>query len=371
MSAILDCLRWVSAITVLIDHTSNLMLTRLINTPAPFRSATLYLWVFSAGFGHQAVTVFFVLSGFLVGGPLVGHVKQNGQIPWKKYFVDRMVRIQLVLIPALTATYVLDRITFHVNPDWVREFIQYHSSWQIFLGNVLSLQNFYVTFFGSDGPIGTLAIEMWFYISFPLFLSGFCRRYSTGKRLGLVSLAIAINVALGVAQPAYLFGFIIWGIGVLARVWQGPVLKRPLIPTVWFLFVLLGIRAVMRRDMSGNLWYLFLADLLLATALYMMLSSFLHQPEVKGSPFLADFHKHIAGFSYSLYATHMPLLFLLSAASKYCFGFGIVDVVQQSSQWLLVLAAMAGCISFAYLFSLATERHTFFLRKWVFSRIGA
>ena len=138
MSAILDCLRWVSAMTVLIDHTSNLMLTRLINTPAPFRSAALYLWVFSAGFGHQAVTVFFVLSGFLVGGPLVGQVKQNGQIPWKKYFVDRMVRIQLVLIPALAASYLFDRITFHVNPEWVREFVQDHTSWQIFLGNVMS-----------------------------------------------------------------------------------------------------------------------------------------------------------------------------------------------------------------------------------------
>ena len=370
MSAILDCLRWVSAMTVLIDHTSNLMLTRLINTPAPFRSAALYLWVFSAGFGHQAVTVFFVLSGFLVGGPLVGNVKQDGQIPWKKYFVDRMVRIQLVLIPALIATYVFDKITFHVNPEWVREFVQDHTSFQIFLGNVLSLQNFYIFFFGSDGPIGTLAIEMWFYISFPLFLAAFCRKYSTSTRLGLVTLAIAVNVALGVAQPAYLLGFIVWGIGVLARVWKGPVFKRPLIPTALFILVLLVIRAVMRRDMSENIWYLFLADLLLAVSLYLLLASVLRQPEAQTSVFLAAFHKRIASFSYSLYAVHMPLLFLLSALSKLWFGFGTVDVVQHSSQWLLVLTTMAICITFAYLFSLATERHTFPLRKWVFARIG-
>jgi hypothetical protein len=44
--------------------------------------------------------------------------------------------------------------------------------------------------------------------------------------------------------------------------------------------------------------------------------------------------------------------------------------VQHSSQWLLVLTTMAICITFAYLFSLATERHTFPLRKWVFARIG-
>ena len=370
MSAILDCLRWVSAVTVLIDHTSNLMLMRLINTPAPFRSAALYLWVFSAGFGHQAVTVFFVLSGFLVGGPLIGHVKQNGQIPWKKYLVDRLVRIQLVLIPALIATYVFDKLTFHVNPEWAREFVQYHTSWQIFFGNVLSLQNFYIFTFGSDGPIGTLAIEMWFYISFPLFLAAFCRNYSTSRRLWLLILAIAVNIALGIAQPAYLLGFIVWGIGVLARVWKGPVFERPFVPTALFILVLLGIRAVMRRDMSANIWYLFLADLPLATALCMLLASCLRRPEAPSTVFLAAFHKRVASFSYSLYATHMPLLYLLAALSKLCFGFGIVDVVEQSYQWLIVLSVMAVCVAFAYLFSLATERHTFPLRKWVFARIG-
>ena len=89
VSGILDCLRWVSALAVVVAHTANLMVARLVATPVQFRSPALYLWTFSAGFGHQAVTTFFVLSGFLVGAPLVRIVQRDGQIPWKKYLVEQ------------------------------------------------------------------------------------------------------------------------------------------------------------------------------------------------------------------------------------------------------------------------------------------
>jgi len=371
MSGILDCLRWVSALAVVVAHTANLMVARLAATPVPFRSPALYFWTFSAGFGHQAVTTFFVLSGFLVGAPLVRIVQRDGQIPWKKYLVDRFVRIQLVLIPALIFTAFFDQITFRIRPEWVREFIEYHSGAGIFFGNLLSLQNFFVVFFGSNGPIGTLAMEMWYYLSFPLLLAAFCRNYSYRKRFVFVFVAIAINVALGVAQPPYLLGFIIWGAGVSARLWKGVFFARPLIPTCLFLMSSLCIRLVMRREMSMQVWELFLSDIVLAIPLHMMLVSFLHRPEAERPSIFWGFQKRMAGFSYSLYAIHMPLLFLLTASSRYYLGFGVEDIVQRSSQWLLVFAAVASTVAFAYLFSTITERHTNSIRKWVFRSVGS
>jgi peptidoglycan/LPS O-acetylase OafA/YrhL len=370
MSGILDCLRWVSAVAVLVCHTANLMVARFAATPTPFRSAALYLWTFSAGFGHQAVTTFFVLSGFLVGGPLVAIVQRDGQIPWKKYLVDRLVRIQLVLIPALILTYLFDRITFMIRPEWVRQFIQFHSGWEIFFGNLLSLQNFFIVFFGSDGPIGTLAMEMWYYLSFPLLLAAFCRNYSFRKRFGFVIVAIVINVALGWAQPPYLLGFLIWGAGVSARLWKGAFIARPLIATSFFLMASLCIRLVMRREMSMIVWELFLSDLVLAVPLHMMLVSFLHSPEAEKPSMFWGFHKRMAGFSYSLYAIHMPFLFLLTGASSYFFGFGVEDIVQHSSQWALVFAVILSCLVVAYVFSLLTEHHTNSVRKWVFRAVS-
>lgn len=135
-------------------------------------------------------------------------------------------------------------------------------------------------------------------------------------------------------------------------------------------FVLFAIRAIMRRQMSENILDLFIADLVLATALYLLLTTVLHLPESNSSLFLWSGHERLASFSYSLYATHMPLLFLLTAVSKYCFGFGIEDVVARPSEWVLVVGTIAVTMLFAYLFSLVTEARTASLRKRIWNQIG-
>jgi peptidoglycan/LPS O-acetylase OafA/YrhL len=371
MSGTLDCMRWISAILVVVSHTADLMLAHFAQTPVLFRSGLVYAWSFSSGFGHQAVTVFYVLSGFLVGGPLVRVVHDEGAIPWKRYSVDRIVRIYLVLIPALCFCFVVDRLSYKMMPDWVGEFIQYHSGWSIFAGNLLNLQNFYLPFFGSDGPIGTLAIEMWFYITFPLLLASRCFRYAFQTRILLVSVGITVIAALSLAQPAFLCGFAIWGFGVAARLWKRPIFTSPYLPTLCFVLSVLTVRVAMRRELSEHLWKLFISDLFLASTISILLVTINHLPDTRRSFFFWKGHKRIAGFSYSLYATHMPLLFLLTSASKITFGFGIQDYIVQISQWALVLLAISICISFASLFSMATERHTASLREWVLSNLGS
>jgi peptidoglycan/LPS O-acetylase OafA/YrhL len=358
-------MRWVSAMLVVIAHTANLMVARLIDTPISLRSPYLYFWTFIAGFGHQAVTIFYILSGFLVGGPLLSVIQREGAIPWRRYFTDRVVRIYLVLIPSLFYCFILDRISYRINPGVVNEFIEYHSAWTVFLGNLLNLQNFFIPFYGSNGPIGTLAIEMWFYISFPLLLAPFCRRYPLSRRISLFIVAIVLNVTLGLAQPTYLLGFLIWGTGVAARNYDSPAFRYPSLTTGFFFASLVGIRVVMRREMSANVADLFISDLFLATALYCVLVMIRQMPEAQQSFFFWKGHKKLAGFSYSVYLLHMPTLFLLTVSSKAAFDFGIQDILFQPSQWLLVLLAVGICFAIAYLFSLLTERHTTFLRDFV------
>ncbi len=57
-------------------------------------------YAFLAGFDHQAVMVFFVLSGLLVGGSVVREIAATGQVALGPYVLRRLVRLCLVLWPA-------------------------------------------------------------------------------------------------------------------------------------------------------------------------------------------------------------------------------------------------------------------------------
>ena len=64
---------------------------------------------FLTGLGHQAVMVFFVLSGFLVGGHVYTAVAE-GRWSWPDYLIKRLTRLWIVLLPALVLTAIWDRI---------------------------------------------------------------------------------------------------------------------------------------------------------------------------------------------------------------------------------------------------------------------
>jgi peptidoglycan/LPS O-acetylase OafA/YrhL len=370
LSGLLDCLRWLSAVLVVVTHTANLMVARWADTPVALRSPIQLLWTFLGGFGHQSVMTFYVLSGFLVGGPLIAEVRRCGSAPWFKYSIDRLVRIYLVLIPALAACFVLDHIGFRFAPEIMGEFVHGHTSWFIFLGNLANLQNFFVVFFGSNGPIGTLAMEMWFYISLPLFLFAWCTAYGRIARISFSLLGLAITIVLVHAQPAYLPGLVIWLIGAHARLSEHPRFRRLGPPAVLLVITLIAIRATMRRSMSSTLWVETIADLVLALVLHLLLVTARHTPDRQRGMLFSPVHKWMASFSYSLYATHMPLLFLLTILSRHWFGFGVVDVVTHSWQWLLVVAVVLLTCGFAFLFSRLTEAKTSALRRWIFARLG-
>jgi peptidoglycan/LPS O-acetylase OafA/YrhL len=59
------------------------------------------------GLGHQWVIVFFVLSGYLVGGSVLRSVAVN-HWSWRVYLLNRLTRLYAVLIPALVFGGLLD-----------------------------------------------------------------------------------------------------------------------------------------------------------------------------------------------------------------------------------------------------------------------
>jgi len=73
------------------------------------KSVAARVFYAATGIGHLAVMVFFVLSGYLVGGRLLArYCSGNASIP--RYLLDRFTRLYIVLIPALLITALFDRI---------------------------------------------------------------------------------------------------------------------------------------------------------------------------------------------------------------------------------------------------------------------
>ena len=96
-SCFVDAARGLAALAVLFTHVEAHVLAAYADIPTrPSRASRRALVWFFYGFAHQAVVVFFVLSGFLVG---LVFARRTRSAFLSAYLLDRTVRIYLVLVP--------------------------------------------------------------------------------------------------------------------------------------------------------------------------------------------------------------------------------------------------------------------------------
>src|SRR5262245_43740160 len=95
VSVHLDVIRGVAAVAVLGGHIRGLFFAEYNQLAAHPLWVTVMYGVTSLG--HQAVMVFFVLSGFLVGGSVL---KNLDNWSWRDYLINRLTRLYVVLLPA-------------------------------------------------------------------------------------------------------------------------------------------------------------------------------------------------------------------------------------------------------------------------------
>jgi len=94
----LDALRGFAAFSVLLNHLRDALFVdyQAVARHNPFTSAAYLL----SGLGRQWVIVFFVLSGYLVGGSVLRSVG-SGKWSWRSYLLARLSRLYVVLLHAL------------------------------------------------------------------------------------------------------------------------------------------------------------------------------------------------------------------------------------------------------------------------------
>ena len=315
----LDLCRGLSALAVCAGHLRAAIFADFSPKDGP--AWLLQPFYFLTSLGHSAVIVFFVLSGFFVGGSVLG---RGEAFTWKAYGLARLSRLWVVLVPALVLTCCIDQVSAAAGTGALEGAFQqrwssgpkagtYDASPVVALGNLAFLQTIFLPVYGSNGPLWSLSNEFWYYLAFPLAACAcaLAGRAGTGTR---IVLALAAAACVVVMPPAMRTGFVVWLMGV----------------SVWHL--------VRRRTRAGDLRFVLAGCVLLAVALVLAkmklrfpfandcrdlftgLSFALVAYGLAGLPSPVGalrpaglFARASSEISYSLYVVHFPFVVLLGA----------------------------------------------------------
>jgi peptidoglycan/LPS O-acetylase OafA/YrhL len=312
----LDLIRGVSAFAVLMYHLRGLF---FVDFPFLERNSLISAGLYAVtGYGHQAVMVFFVLSGYFIGTSAVDSVGTR-QWSWRIYLVNRLTRLQLVLFPALILGAVWDQIGMRL-PQAVSFYygglykfyppsVALRSTIPVFIGNFFFLQSFISPLFGSNGALWSLSYEFWYYILFPACVLAAAAWPGIRNRVAYAGLAVFLLWFVG---PQIRLYFLIWLMGVfVGRVRRPAGLTSRCAQLVFSMgtgFIFFGVLAWNRTHRFPSE---FVTDSVVGLSFALWLySMILGSRDDVSSPY-AVLAKKLSGFSYSLYLTHFPALLLL------------------------------------------------------------
>jgi peptidoglycan/LPS O-acetylase OafA/YrhL len=347
----LNWLRFLAAFLVLVCHSRGSTWVEYVGLDD--RQKGWLAWTFFActRAGLEAVVVFFVMSGFLVGGKTIERIL-NGTFNISLYTLDRLTRVYIPLVPALVLAGIV--ATKQGSPLKLSEF----------MGNIAGMQGVFCKDFAGNLPLWSLAYEIWFYL-----LAGFVAIVITRPdkyvSVGLIASGIALAI-FTILNPAFLF---CWAIGALSYFLLSVELGKGILVFGLILSTLgLGLsqfisdsKSLAPNDFLSNFLSRDQALLILGLGLAMLLPIFAKtRPQ---SPSLLRFEamgSRLASFSYTLYLTHYPLLGLWNHLPGY-HRFAVLDV--DSFLWFGSKIGISLIVGF--LFYLPFEAQTNRARKWL------
>ena len=319
------------------------------------------------GFGHEAVIIFFVISGFLVGGNSLEKLRKS-RITEIEYIVNRVTRIYTVLIPAIVACYILDKVGLayfnnshiYTMPSGFHGSLQYiiadRLTLKIVTCNLLMLQEIYSNVIGSNTPLWSLSYEWWYYMIFLCIISiSLNRTYS----YSLLAKCLCILISMVILPISIMSMFLIWLMGVMLV----PVLKYNIrLNPICGAFVFLSCLFVSRLTYNHAelFWIKFLINCTVGIGCFLFYASI--QKVEKVATLFPKFNSYMANFSYTLYLVHCPFLVCAVAFTNDIFG---VRFYQQPTglQFCYFLLLIVIIYLYAFLFSLLTEKHTSKIRR--------
>jgi peptidoglycan/LPS O-acetylase OafA/YrhL len=366
--------RWSSAFIVMLSHLRGVMLIGWGSLPSGLHNPFVAGFYFATSFYHEAVVVFFVLSGFLIAGPNLDRVRIRSFSP-KSYAVDRFTRIYVTALPALLLTLAADAIGRHFLPgagfydgsnlllaDRVVGGIK-DDGWLDFVRNLLMLQPVHAPMLGSNKPLWSLSYEVWFYVWFGITAYALqVRTRSTPLLIGLATFGLLLF------HWTAIFYVAIWCFGALAYQWS----RWPRSITLALIAFALTLALSMSGRAAGDIpnvplkW----TDLPVGLA-FAWLVALMKRRSYRIWNSSEKFNQSLSNFSYSLYVIHYPLL--LCFVSLYTTLGDVTEVKRgllPDGVGLAVYGLVAAStVLSAFIFSRIFEARTGAARRWIKSRV--
>lgn len=311
-SLYLDIIRFFAAFAVFLHHLESY----------PFTNGTI--WPILGSYGGIAVTIFFVLSGFVIA-----HVVATKEQNAPKYIIARVSRIYSVVIVALALTVALDNLGLLINKEYYLnpKVMMKPQSVESYLYSFFFLNEYQIFDLGgispgTNGPYWSLSFEVTYYLIAGLVLF-FDRRLA-------IPLSILILFAAGrtiaILFPLWLLGYGLYHVRLktvattylrilsvvsLMLLFLTPLLVKIFPENNWNVFFPWGRSPFNRFVIKDYLAAIFLALHLLC------IRDILSGVDGRASPKVADFIRWCGSLTFPLYLVHFPVLCFFGAISPF------------------------------------------------------
>lgn len=349
-SIYLDAVRFLAACLVVIFHSNQ---RNIVSDILP-----------ASNWGHAAVIVFFVLSGYVIA-----YITCTQENTLKTYAASRLSRIYSMAIPAIVLAIVLDTIGESLTPAfYVAKTTHDHGLLRV-ITSLLFVNEFWkisiMSF--SNWPYWSLCYEVWYYVLFAVWV------FARGRRRVVIFSAICLMVG-----PKVLLLAPIWILGVVLYRWRGADnLPESL---AWLLFLLSTVGIVVFTEYKlveyfsgllqswiGAYWLKelseskgFIGDYLLAGLVFVNFMAFnciSHRFSLVfglvGRPV-----RFLAGYTFSIYIFHQPLILFWAAVFN-------MSPVGYSLYMRVMIATALSILALCWLI----ERHRIEFKKWVLHKL--
>jgi peptidoglycan/LPS O-acetylase OafA/YrhL len=288
----LNLTRGLAAFAVLFGHLRGEVLGEYAQLPADQQNVVTAAFYAITRLGHEAVIVFFVLSGFLVGGQVLSRLREQ-RFDLTRYTIDRTTRIWLPLVPAILFTAAVD-LAVHGQTAPVYGLI----------ANMVGLNEVLVPSIESNAVVWSLAYEIWFYIAAGAV------GYVVSNGRGLTAYAVLLICAVVfLSLKTHYVAFWILGAGASLLIhvrhrWTLFV-SGALVAAVGCLFWQLGVESH-AFDTGFRIIQPGIAEWMIGIGIAMTFPAMADASLNRIMQPIAPFATAIAAFSYTLYLTHRP-----------------------------------------------------------------
>ena len=363
----IDWLRFLAAAAVLLDHACVYNWQGPTPPGGTWHDAGNSPLIAPIHLGRQAVTVFFVLSGMLVGGRTLQKIL-DGTFDATVYAADRISRVYVPLFAALLLSMAIVRVLELPFAPWQ------------FVGCLFGVQGIWRMVPTIDYPLWTLAYEQWFYLLAGCVAVAWVRPPGAlWRRLAAWGgAALALGVLCFRLEPVCLLCWLLGATGLRLRDRLRPSTRGPMMAAGLLLMYAGAVGfhpeyyAAYPALCAVGAWLplgivnpgLLAVGTLLFAACVMPLA-----PATRAGAWLERTGTRLAAYSYTLYLVHCPVVVLLAFSSEVLprelTGYSLLRL----GLWLAVANAVA--LIFYRLFEAQTPRVRGWLRERLSGRPGA